>query len=125
MNCYSILRNRSNLFVKTLKCAFVAAALIFISGCSGSDDYEIFATIQGTVTDYETGAVLDNATVTLTPSGLSRQTDASGFYRFNELDAKQYTLTVQKAGYQPNRRTVTTNSGQTHQVDVQLKVIPQ
>ena len=110
---------------KGLVCTFAVLLLACLSGCSSSDDYEIFAKIHGTVTDYQTGLPLENASVTLSPSGLSRQTDANGHYQFDELDAQQYTITAQKAGYQPNRKTVTAISGETQQVDIQLTIIPQ
>lgn len=112
-----------------LKAIGLAAVLflsfIGVSGCSESDDFEVFSTIQGTITDYQTGVPLNNAVVTLSPSGLSQQTDAAGAYKFDEIDAQQYTLTVQKSGYQPNRKTVVAISGETLTVDIQLTTIPQ
>ena len=125
MNYYSISKNKISLFNNVLKFTFTVMLLAFAVGCSSTDDYEIFAKIQGVVTDYQTGEPLANASVTLSPSGLSKQTDANGFYRFEELDAQQYTITVQKSGYQPNRKTITAISGETQQVDIQLTVIPQ
>lgn len=107
-----------------LICALAFVLLTCWSSCSSSDDYEIFAKIHGTVTDYQTGEPIENASVILSPSGLSKQTDASGHYQFDELDVQQYTITVQKAGYQPNRKTVTAISGETQQVDIQLTAIP-
>lgn len=124
MSYYSISRNMYSLLYNVLKCAFAVMSLACITGCSSSDDYEIFAKIQGTVTDYQTGAPLENAYVILSPSGLSQQTDVNGNYQFVELDAQQYTITVQKSGYQPNRKTITAISGETQQVDIQLTVIP-
>lgn len=124
MNYYSISKNKVSSFNNLLKYSFAVILLVFAVGCSSSDDYEIFAKIQGVVTDYQTGEPLSNASVTLSPSGLSKQTDANGFYGFEELDAQQYTLTVQKSGYQPNRKTVTAISGETLQVDIQLTIIP-
>ncbi len=105
----------------------VALALSFgVSACSdGDDDYEVFTSIEGTITDYNTGEPLDNAVVTLSPSGLSRQTDVAGYYKFEDIDAQQYTVTVQRSGYQPNRKTVMAVSGETQIVDIQLTVIPQ
>lgn len=107
-----------------LKSTVAVMLLLIVSGCSNNDDYEIFAKIQGIVTDYQEGTPVANAIVTLSPSGLSKHTDASGFYQFEELDAQQFTITVQKSGYQPNRKTITAVSGETQQADVQLKVIP-
>jgi len=125
MTHYSIPEDKFSLWKNVLKCAFVIILQACMVYCSSSDDYEIFAKIQGTVTDYKTGAPLENASVTLSPSGFSKQTDANGNYQFTELDAQQYTVTVQKSGYQPNRKTITAISGETMQVDIQLIVIPQ
>lgn len=99
--------------------------LVICYGCSDSDDYKIYSTIHGTVTDYQTGYPLENASVTLSPSGISKQTDTNGYYSFVNLDAQQYTITVQKSGYQPNRKTITAVSGETQQIDIQLSIIPQ
>lgn len=125
MNYTQILSDILSLLTKSLRITFAIGLLFCLSGCSGSDDYEIFANIHGTITDYQTGAPLENASVTLSPSGISKQTDANGYYRFEELDAQQYTITVQKSGYQPNRKTITAVSGETMQIDIQLTVIPQ
>ena len=106
-----------------LKCMALFLLLVGIYGCS-EDDYEIFATIYGTVTDYQTGAPLENASIVLSPSGVTKQTDAGGNYRFEKLDVQQYVVTVQKTGYQPNRKTITAISGEALQVDIQLTIIP-
>lgn len=108
-----------------LVCVVVIALLACLFGCSSSDDYEVFTTIYGTITDSQTGIPLENASITLSPSGFSKQTDVNGYYRFDNLDAQQYTITVQRAGYQPNRKTVTAVSGETQQIDIQLIPIPQ
>jgi len=125
MSHYSIQGNKFSPWKNVLKCAFAIILQACLVNCSSSDDYEIFAKIQGTVTNYQTGAPLENASVTLSPSGFSQQTDANGNYQFTELDAQQYTVTVQKSGYKPNRKTITAISGETQQVDIQLTVIPQ
>lgn len=104
--------------------AFLILLFFGVSGCSESDDFEVFSTIQGTITDYDTGLPLENAVVTLSPSGLSCQTDISGAYSFEGIDARQYTLTVQKNGYQPNRKAVIAISGEIMTVNIQLTPIP-
>lgn len=123
MSYHSILKNKYSQRRNVLRCTLAMLLLVCLTGCD-STDYEIFAKIQGTVTDYQTGAPLENASVTLSPSGVTKQTDANGFYRFEELDAQQYTITVQKSDYQPNRKTITAMSGETMQVDIQLTIIP-
>ncbi|MDE6271258.1 MAG: carboxypeptidase-like regulatory domain-containing protein [Muribaculaceae bacterium] len=104
---------------------FVMGCIGIATSCSNSNDYEIFGAIHGTVTDSSSGAPLENASITLSPSGQTKQTDASGYYKFDNLEIQQYTLTVQKQGYQPNRKTMTAVSGEDLQVDIQLTAIPQ
>lgn len=99
--------------------------LLFISSCSNSNDYEIFGSIHGVVTDYANGVPIENATILLSPGGITKQTDASGYYKFDNLESQQYTLTIQKNGYQPNRKTISAIAGEDLQVDIQLTTIPQ
>ena len=125
MNLFSTSRNQTSLMGKMLMCMLLFSLFTCFTGCSSSDDYEIFATIHGTITDYNSGQPLEDATVVLSPSGISQKSDKNGYYKFDELDAQQYTITVQRSGYQPNRKTITAISGKAQQVDIQLTVIPQ
>ena len=63
-------------------------------------------TISGTVIDLDTGDPIQQATVTLSPSGRNTYTGYDGHFEFLDLDARQYTITVQKTGYLTNRKTV-------------------
>lgn len=92
--------------------------------CSGSDDYDLFASLYGKVTDEKTGEPLANASVMLLPSGISLQTSDDGLFLFDNLDAQQYTVLVQKDGYQTNRKTVAAVSGERAEVNIQLVPIP-
>jgi hypothetical protein len=60
------------------------------------------ASLQGTVED-QTGAVIPNATVTLTQTGNQQQrvqtTSAEGFYRFSELPPGSYSVVVAAANF--------------------------
>lgn len=80
--------------------------------------YDTFCTISGTVIDLETGDPIQQATVTLSPTGYNTYTGDDGHFEFIDLDARQYTVTVQKTGYVTNRKTVTTVAGGV--VDVSL-----
>lgn len=93
-------------------------------GCS-NNDYEIYTAIYGVISDRETGEPLENASVVLSPSGLTKQTGADGAYCFEGLDAQQYTLTAQKFGYQTNRKLITAISGERMEVNIQLSQIQQ
>lgn len=107
------------------KIFLVVGFLVSIGGCSNTNDYEIFGSIHGYVTDFTNGQPLDNASILLSPTGITKQTDASGYFNFENLEIQQYTIIVQRQGYQPNRKTVTAVSGEDFQVDIQLTPIPQ
>lgn len=98
-------------------------ASFLLSACSNDDDYEIYSTLHGRVTDYATGAPIDNAIVTLSPTSRTQQTGTDGTFTFTNLDAQTYTITVQKTGYQPNRKTVTAISGESVEANIPLSLI--
>lgn len=73
-------------------CALIligCCSALLCSSCSENDEYEIYATIYGKVTDYETGAPLENASVVLSPTSLTVQTDYDGNFTFSNLDAQR------------------------------------
>ena len=78
---------------------------LFVS-CT-KDEYESFGTIYGVVSDSRTGEPVSGVSVLLSPGGITKYTGTDGRYEFNELTPQQYTLTVQKPGYQTNRKSVT------------------
>lgn len=94
--------------------------------CSCGDDYsvEIYGNISGMVTDASTGNPLSAAQVTLVPTSKTAQTSADGTFVFNGLEEGQYTISVQKTGYQANRKNVNVVSGETAETVVALTVIP-
>lgn len=102
----------------------IALSASCLCGCSDYD-YEIYSSVYGTVSDYETGEPISNASVVLSPTNATKHTGTDGTFRFDELDAQQYTITFQKAGYQPNRKLVTAVSGESLEVNIHLKKIEQ
>lgn len=111
-------------FIKTSHRAAVLAMLFFCVSCSESD-YEIYADISGKVSDATTSEPLSGALITLAPTNQTKQSEADGTFVFENLDAGQYTLTVQKEGYQTNRKTIVTFSGEQSSVNILLKSINQ
>lgn len=95
--------------------------------CSCKSDYalDIYGSISGKVNDVSTGAPLPAAQVTLVPGSKTIQTTEDGTFSFTDLDEGQYTVSVQKDGYQANRKNVTVVSGETSEIVVTLTVIPQ
>ncbi|MCL2649470.1 MAG: carboxypeptidase-like regulatory domain-containing protein [Candidatus Azobacteroides sp.] len=95
--------------------------MILLSGCPPDPCKEKpFATIYGIVSDNEIGDPIGVATVVLSPGGKTTVSGSDGRYEFNELDAQQYTITVQKSGYQTNRKTVTAITCESVQADIPL-----
>jgi hypothetical protein len=86
---------------------YLLCTLVFaIATFSASTAYAQFrASIQGTVAD-PTGAVIPNATLTLTDTDtghvLTATSNASGTYNFNALAPDHYTLTAAAKGFQTN-----------------------
>lgn len=111
--------------IKILSIFFIVFFAFSTLSCSSEKDYEFFSTINGTVTDYEAGTPLSNASILLSPGGITKMTDEHGCFCFEELEPQQYNLVIQKAGYQPNRRNVTAISGETVSVQITMNKIPQ
>lgn len=109
--------------VFSLVTALLLSAFLF---CSCGDDYtlDIYGSISGQVTDYTSGDPLINAQVTLIPGAKTTQTGSDGSFSFSGLDEGQYVVSVQKNGYQSNRKNVTVISGETVSVVVPLTLIP-
>ncbi|MDR1226865.1 MAG: carboxypeptidase-like regulatory domain-containing protein [Prevotellaceae bacterium] len=89
------------------------------SGCS-KDEHSIYATLYGVVNDHETAEPISGASVVLSPGGKTKTTGSDGSYEFLDLDAAQYTITVQKSGYSTNRKTVTAVSAEKTEANIPL-----
>lgn len=107
-----------------LALSFLLLTGLLMPGCKENEDYVLYSTLVGTVYDSATGRPVENATVTLTPTGRQVLTDAEGRTEFHELDPGDYNVTVQKDDYQPNRRMVNAISGETVSFTVTLATIP-
>lgn len=106
--------------MKKIKYILSIVAAIMLFSCSSSE-YDFFTSIHGTVIDETTIEPMEGVLVSLSPGGVSKTTDAAGYFEFTNLEAGQYTITVQKNGYQANRKTVNTIAGETSEISVTLK----
>jgi hypothetical protein len=104
---------------KVLLLLSCALFLIGNSSCSKTE-HDLFSTLHGVVSDAETGDPISGAAITLSPGGKSQTTGTDGRYEFENLDAAQYTVTVQKTGYQTNRKTVTAVAGEKAEANILL-----
>ncbi|MDQ2833984.1 MAG: TonB-dependent receptor [Acidobacteriota bacterium] len=82
------------------------------------------ADILGTVTDV-TGAVVPNATLTLTNTGTNQvrtvQSNGSGEYSFNLLPVGSYALAVKASGFESSKTVVAVEAGDRARNDVHLQ----
>lgn len=108
-------------------CHFAGLILpaLLLCSCGGDYSLDIYGTISGKVTDFSTGESLHGAQVTLVPGSRTQQTSTDGTFWFDALEEGQYTVSVQKSGYQANRKNLNVTSGETTEVVVALTVIPQ
>lgn len=97
------------------------AAMIF--GACEKENYNLYTTITGTVVHVDNGEPLAGVSVTLSPTGKSYVTGSDGMFEFADLDAQQYTVTVQKSGYVSNRKIVTGVAGETVNVTITMEPI--
>lgn len=87
---------------------------------------ELSATLSGNVSD-STGAVIPNATVTVTLNGVAGasrvvQSDGTGFYKATNLTAGTYTVNVVATGFETYRgKNVVLNVAEKHSLNVELK----
>lgn len=107
--------------IGSLLLAIVALVCVTASCSDGYVDYNTFGNISGTVIDLDTGVPIQSALITLSPGGLNTYTGYDGSFDFLDLDAKQYTLTAQKPGYEVNRKTVTIIPGDVVNVSLVMK----
>lgn len=73
------------------------------------------ASLQGEVTDADTGSPIDNATVQLVAGTQVRyeiKSNASGVYRFDAVEAGDYVLTAGKTGYTKWNENLTLQAGE-------------
>ena len=96
----------------------LVALPLFLS-CS-KEEHDSFGTLYGVVSDTQTGDALNNVTVTLSPGGMTKLTGSNGLFEFNNLTPQQYTITVQKTGYQTNRKTVSVVVGEKVEANISM-----
>lgn len=102
---------------KILFMCLMALPLFF--SCT-KEEIDSFGTLYGVVTDMNTGDPLGNVTVTLSPGGTTKITGSDGLYEYTGLTPQQYTITVQKSGYQTNRKNVTAVVGEKVQANITM-----
>lgn len=103
---------------KILTILLMSLPLLFLS-CS-KDEYDIYSTVYGIVSDATTGEPIPGVTVQLSPGGDTKLTGSDGYFEFNDLTSQQYTITAQKPGYSTNRKSITAVPGEKNPVNITL-----
>ena len=99
----------------------MSVALLMLASACTQTEYDLFGTISGTAIDVDSGEPVQQATVTLSPTSKNTYTGMDGQFEYTNLEAQQYTVTVQKTGYQSNRKIVNVNAGETTNVSLVMK----
>ena len=100
----------------------LALAVIVVSLFSCNPiEYDMFGTIEGKVVDYETNEPIEYVSVQLSPGSKNTTSTSDGSFSFEELDARQYSLTVQKNGYETNMKNVNVIASETTEVIITIK----
>lgn len=107
-----------------IKCLLAMALIVALSGAAALGQV-LYGTLTGTITD-KTGAVLPNATVTVTNQGNGQIrttiTSGQGNYFLNDLLPGTYSVSVQAAGFSTfTQKTVVINLNQQVRIDATLQ----
>lgn len=94
---------------------------LFLSSCA-KEIVDLTGSINGTIKDYNSGALIANCRVSLSPGGKAVTSSSSGIYEFTDLTPGDYTLTFSKAGYNDEKTAVTVVAASTVTADVLLKM---
>ena len=95
-------------------------ALLCLSNCA-KDEEVMTGTIAGLVSDMtNANTAIAGATVTLSPTGLSKTTGSDGRYEFTEIEPGTYTVSIKADNYQEDSKSVSVYAGQTATADFQL-----
>jgi outer membrane receptor protein involved in Fe transport len=91
--------------MKQLRLFFVTLFLLFTGNLLLAQDYSI----QGKITDRETGEELFGAIVVITPGNYGNSANMNGEFVVRGIPAGDYTVKASMVGYTPISRTVTIN----------------
>ncbi len=99
---------------------YIVCFLLFSLICNSCQKATDFASIYGIVRD-ETGVPIENAHIVINPSGTDERTESNGYFEFNELDPRQYTLTVSMLGYKTEHEFITVYPSERKEKNIVLK----
>lgn len=104
---------------KTAVILLILSAFLAFSGCK-TYEYDYYGGVKGTVIDSQTNAPISDAYVLLMPGSQSTNSTIEGTFEFQELEEGQYTISVQKTGFQYNSVTINIISGENISTTIRL-----
>lgn len=107
-----------NTFIKN---SFLSAIFLFLITSCAKEIIDLNGSVEGVVKDQNTGALISNCQVSLSPGGKSTITGADGLFSFRDLEAGTYTVSFMKAGYEDASRSISVISGETSQLSIAMK----
>ena len=96
------------------------ASCLVISSCA-KDIVDLTGSLSGTIKDYDTGQLISNCRVSLSPTGQSQTSSSDGSFLFSSLEPGDYSLTFVKSGYSDETTTATIMAGKDVTVSVLMK----
>lgn len=76
--------------------------------------------LVGVISDSRTGSFLSGVSVTTSPLGKTFTTGVDGKYEFRDLESQEYSISVSKNGYNPDKKTVFVQVGEDTNLDFQM-----
>jgi len=100
----------------------VASSMIFLVGLlmSTGATYAQTGSIEGRVTDAESGEPLPGVNVILRGTNIGAATRSDGTFALEDVTTGTYTLRASLVGYRTAQRTVTVEQGQITRIDIEL-----
>ena len=106
---------------KTILTGILCLAFAAFAASSTPTEYDLFSNIAGTVVDKSSGEPLGQVDVTLKPKMLHTYTGNDGQFYFNDIEADNYEIWVQKDGYGANNIKIIAPSGETINVSITME----
>jgi len=105
-----------------MKKLFFVISMIATLVCTScvKEEPNIWGSITGIVKDQQTNQPLEGVKVTITTTGASQITGSDGQYSFENLDAKEYTVSYEKSGYLTQTQKVNVLAGENVTAHVQM-----
>ena len=106
------------------KIVTILVLFLFFYSCSENVEELLTGSINGSVSDRTTGEPVPVVNVSLLPGGESTVTGSDGSFSFENLDAGQYVVTLQKDGYEPAKENIVVDLGEPTMAHLLIERIP-